>query len=327
MRFAPDASVASTFEALLAPSSRHSHPATVTAFFDEEITKNPNSTGGVCDADGEMLWTKSSDGKQSRYSLCYAPAYRKGGQGPTGGGLTCEPHSYVTVEGPRFCCRNPRMTLEGQVLHSKVEVCGDLQADFDTASQKIRYVRGPSSDGTPELQEALEDSGMGTALPSPIGRQAMEEGSEWKNLLGQRCKGRDGTLITWPSGRTEMCPTGTQPVHGAGYMSWQCDGAYKKERRLHCCSVRKARPGVPQLMKCVPKLTDLEAPKCNCPGMGGSGWSENEEDKAADETEGTQESVGLPPLPALLLSSFGLPGRSRELSRRGCSRQLGQQFL
>merc|ERR1712224_725596 len=189
-------------------------------------------------AEGDMLWQKTPDGKQSKYQLCYAPAYRNSGQGPTGGSLQCEPNSYVSLEAPRFCCRNARILINGEKFHSKTEVCGDVAADFDAAPQKIRYTRGPASDGTPELMEKLQSASMGQKLPSAIGEQVMKEGSEWKLLLGQRCKGRDGTLISWPSGRVEMCPTGTQPVHGDGYLSWQCGGMYKKEKRLHCCMVK-----------------------------------------------------------------------------------------
>merc|ERR1712096_98291 len=111
----------------------------------------------------------------------------------------------------------------------------------------------------------------------------MMGGSEWKLLLGQRCKGRDGTLITWPSGRAEMCPTGTQPVHGDDYLSWQCDGHYKKEQRHFCCSVKGK-------MKCVPHLIDQAADmKCNCPGVGGGGWSEEEENDETGETSVEKE--------------------------------------
>merc|ERR1719238_1264313 len=103
---------------LLAPRHGRSHIAMPTAFDDDEGggMKNPNSSGGVCSPDGEMLWQKSVDGKQNRYYLCYAPATRNGGQGPTGGSLACEPYSYVSVEGPRFCCRNPRITMNGEKM-------------------------------------------------------------------------------------------------------------------------------------------------------------------------------------------------------------------
>merc|ERR1712139_149331 len=187
---------------------------------------------------------------------------------------------------------------------------------------------GPTNDGTPELREAIEDSALGSTLPSAIGEQVMKEGSEWKLLLGQRCKGRDGTLIQWPTGRTEMCPTGTQPVHGNDYQSWQCDGSYKKEERLHCCSVKGK-------MKCVPNLVDKAASqKCNCQGVGGGGWSEEEEDNkpqgrhgSEDEEEGPSQHIGLPPLPVLLLTSFGPPHQSQRTRRRGCTRQVGKDFL
>jgi hypothetical protein len=230
--------------------------------------------------------------------------------------------------------------INGEKMHAKYEVCGDMLAEFDQAGQKIRYTRGPSSDATPQLRRALEEASIGSSVPSTIAEKAFDQGSEWKSLLGQRCKGRDGTLITWPSGRAEMCPPGTQPVHGQDYLSWQCDGMYKKEKRLHCCSV-KGR------MRCVPNMVDQSgAMKCNCPGVGGGGWTEEEEEQkeeafeqpdgtenaengaaAANSAEKTNASIGIDPLAAVLLTSYGFPGHSREARRRGEARQLGQDFL
>merc|ERR1719506_433928 len=308
-------------EALLAPHSLH----VATSFDADEdeaasVARNLQSSGGMCSAEGDMIWQKTPDGRQSKYSLCYAPADRNSGTGPTGGGLQCDANSYISLEAPRFCCRNPRILIEGEKLRAQTEVCGDVQAEFDPNAQKIRYVRGPSSDGTPELQEKLEASSVGTTLPSPIGIQAMREESDWKLILSERCKGRDGTLIQWPSGRVEMCPAGTQPVHGRDYLSWQCDGAYKTERRLHCCMVKGK-------MKCVPHLVDQGASmKCNCPGVGGSG-EESAGSAEGDHPQAAQSSIGLPPLPVLLFTTFGMPGQLERPCRRGCTRQIGQKFL
>lgn len=317
-------------EALFASrSGHHCHAAATPTSFEEAAAVPTKSSTATCSPDGEMIWQKSPDGKSNKYFLCYAPAYRHAGQGPTGGQLQCDPNSFVTVEGPKFCCRNPRININGTKMHAKEEICGDLQAEFDMASQKIRYLRGPSNDGTPELMYALEASSLGTTLPSPIGVEAMSDGSEWKLLLGQRCKGREGTLITWPSGRAEMCPTGTQPVHGSGYMSWQCDGSYKKESRLYCCSVNKpTEQGGTKQMQCVPNLVDQAPPACKCAGVNANGWGEDEaKGFAKGENDEVQGSSGLPPLPVLLLTSFGLPAQSRRPRRRGCVRQLGQDFL
>lgn len=338
MRFAaPDGGAAGILsEALLAPRSSHVHGVTPTAFSDD------TGTGGMCSPDGDMLWQKSPDGKQNRYWLCYAPASRHGsGQGPTGGSLQCEPNSYVSVEGPRYCCRHPRIMFNGVKLHAKSEVCGDVLADFDPAAQKMRLQNGPSTDGTPELIEALQQSSLGTLIPSPIGMEAMKEGNEWKLLLGQRCQGRDGTLIKWPTGRAEMCPTGSQPVQGAGYMSWQCDSSYKKNFRLHCCSV-KSGPGGAKKMKCVPNMVNQSnSLGCQCEGINAGGWGEEEPLKLdehgnpinpvaglekAGQPPQAKPSSGLPPLNVVMLTAFGAPHRCEACCRRG-SRQLGHHFL
>lgn len=307
-------------EALLAPRSAHAHAALlVTSFESDEATVPPDATGGPCAPEGDMLWQKSPDGKQSQYKLCYAPAFRRG-QGPTGGSLTCDANSYVMLEGPRFCCRHPRIALNGQKLKAEVEVCGDMLAEFDPAGQKLRYVKGPSSNATPELRDALQMASLGSNVPSPVGMQALDNNVEWKLLLGQKCKGRDGTLIQWPSGRAEMCPTGTTPVHGPGYMSWQCDASYKKKQTFHCCSVKGT-------MKCVPNLVDQAANMgCFCPGVGGGAWSDEPEEgaDAAGEATGPKDgakeanhAVGLPPISVILLTSFGFPGQPQRPQRRG----------
>jgi len=300
-------------QALFAP--RQTGLRLATAFEDE----GEKVSGGTCSPEGDMLWRHKVNGDtwEDDYALCYAPGSRNNNDGPSGA-LQCDANSYVMIDAPKFCCRNPRITVAGEKLHAKTEVCGDMLADFDPAGQKIRYVQGPASDGNPVLQQKLEDAALGSTLPSPIGTAVLKEGAEWKLLLGQRCQGRDGTLIQWPSGRVEMCPAGTQPVHGSEYMSWQCDGMYQKPLQLHCCTVRGK-------MKCVPNFIDQSgAAGCHCKGVGGI--ESTVEDHENNGEEAVKAQMGLSPLPALLLSS-GAPAQLSRRSRRGCTRQLGQHFL
>lgn len=226
-------------------------------------------TGGTCSPEGEMLWRKSADGKNDRYEVCYGPAFRNHAFGPSGGHLTCDQGTYLSLTAPKFCCKNPRQTIQGQSLHAKEDLCGDILAKFDPGDQKIRWLRGPETDAPPRQRSLLQFAGLGDAIPSPIAFQALKDGSEWKLLLGQRCKGRDGTLITWPTGRAELCPTGSQPVQGRDYASWQCDGFYAEEREVHCCEIRGK-------MRCVPHLSDQSSNGgCTCPGLGGVGEGED----------------------------------------------------
>lgn len=274
-------------------------------------------TGGTCSPDGELLWQKSTDGKQNKYFLCYAPSFRNAGSGgPTGGNMKCDPGSYVSVEAPKFCCRHPRMTVFGQKWHAKVELCADLLAEFDPVDQKIRWRRGPASDATPEHFAQLQAASLGDKIPSPVAFEAIGEGSEWKLLLGSKCKGRAGTLIQWPSGRVEFCPSGSTPVHGNGYMSWQCDGMYKKEELIHCCSVNGVQ-------KCVPNLVDQAASlKCNCPGIGG------QTPDTEDEGKGSAKAASmLPVLPVFLAASGWQEAREAHSRTAGASQQLGHRFL
>jgi hypothetical protein len=203
-----------------------------------------------------------------------------------------------------------------------------MRAEFDAAAQKIRYVSGPATDASPKLMEALQAASLGGTTPSPIGMEAVKEGTEWKLLLGQRCKGRDGTLIEWPSGRAEMCPTGTQPVSGDGYMSWQCDSMYKKNYRLHCCSVKSSHGQ--KKIQCVPNLVDQSGSMgCQCSGVNAGGWSDAKEgEEGKDELpEGTESSMAPASLCVALLPSLGASERIRGSCRRGCDRHPGHSFL
>lgn len=174
--------------------------------------------------------------------------------------MQCDKDSFVIVETPSFCCKNPRIQIGGEIKKAKApRVCGDLKAEFDQGNQKIRYVRGPATTAGPQQLDNLLSAGLGKMVPSPIAMQALRDSKEWSLIAGTKCKGRDGTLLEWTgTGRVELCPTGTTPVGGEGYSSWQCDEGYKEEVRLFCCSV-KGR------VKCVRKLNDKSAELgCRC---------------------------------------------------------------
>lgn len=237
--------------------------------------------------------------------------------------MKCDPGTYVSLEAPKFCCRHPRMQIEstGEKAYPKAELCGDLLAEFDPSDQKIRWKRGPDSDATPENFAHLQAAGMGAKLPSAVTFEAMKEGHEWKLLLGSKCKGRDGTLIVWPTGRAEFCPSGSTPVHGDGYMSWQCDGMYKKEESIFCCKVNG-------LEKCVPNMVDQAASlTCNCPGVGGASQDSDEDPKKGEVKKGSLSALAV-----LLLASSWQQARGSDLAatsqqKRGAHPRLGHDFL
>lgn len=233
--------------------------------------------GKTCPADGEMLWGKSTD-DVDHYSLCYAPTMKAGNPGPSGGMLQCDENSYFMVEAPQFCCKNPRIEMGGKRIETKAEVCGDLLAEFNQGSQKLRLKRGPTSTGSSDQMAELDANSLGDDMPSPIAYWQAQQGNDWRPLNGARCRGRSGTMIAWtqsnPPGRAEMCPTGTPPVRGQGYASWACDGSYTKEKVYHCCKV-KGR------LHCVRNFS--EQPEgvgaCHCLGIGG--LKQNDEEPAA----------------------------------------------
>jgi hypothetical protein len=84
-------------------------------------------------------------------------------------------------------------------------------------------------------------------------------------------------------------------------------------------------------MKCVPNLVDQSnAMKCNCPGVGGSAYSEEEElpeGKFNDPSNAPSSSHSLPPLLAIFLSSLGAALKSDRFLRRSDRQQLGKDFL
>lgn len=247
-----------------------------------------------------MLWSKSSDHKTINYALCYAPSLSAGHPGPSGGHLQCDEDSYFLVEAPRFCCRNARITLDGKKVEAKGEVCGDLLAKFQPEEQTWELEGGPTSTGTPEQLETLQVSAINENTPSPLAFEAMKNAYKWSPILGDVCKGHDGTLINWthsdPPDRAELCPTGSSPVHGKLHNSWSCDGKYTKQVHLHCCTVNGK-------LRCVHNLVETPPPsECHCMGM--------------------EESTTVPLLQLVIVPSSTLQAQRR--SQVDC---LGRRFL
>eukprot|EP00419_Tripos_fusus_P023530 CAMPEP_0172718834 /NCGR_PEP_ID=MMETSP1074-20121228/75153_1 /TAXON_ID=2916 /ORGANISM="Ceratium fusus, Strain PA161109" /LENGTH=271 /DNA_ID=CAMNT_0013544109 /DNA_START=73 /DNA_END=885 /DNA_ORIENTATION=+ len=229
------------------------------------ILTSLNAVAETCAAEGEMLWEKALDGSDS-YALCYAPSVRAGALGPSSGHLQCDRGSYFMVEAPKFCCRHPRIQVAGQSVPARGEVCGDLLAQYDAEQQQIKLARGPTTTGSDEQLADLNASATGDATPSQIAFHAMGDAGKWRPSAITTCSGKAGALITWLNGdtpnRAEFCPTGTTPVQGPGYASWQCDGMYSEDSLLHCCKV-KGR------LRCVNHIRE-QAPgsQCNCKGLG-----------------------------------------------------------
>merc|ERR1740123_3019224 len=97
-------------------------------------------------------------------------------------------------------------------------------------------------------------------------RAAAEDTGQWQPSRNARCHGQKGTLVKWthskPAGRAEMCKSGTPPVQGPGYDSWECDGVSTVEHRLHCCTVLGK-------LHCAKSLADgTAATACACSTMG-----------------------------------------------------------
>eukprot|EP00440_Ansanella_granifera_P060925 gb/GFBE01066040.1/.p1 GENE.gb/GFBE01066040.1/~~gb/GFBE01066040.1/.p1 ORF type:complete len:288 (+),score=46.45 gb/GFBE01066040.1/:1-864(+) len=224
-----------------------------------------SSAEATCSPEGDMLWSKGLDGSD-HFSMCYAPATFGGGLGPTGGHMQCDAGSYFVEETPMFCCKKPRVDMNGTTVPAKGdELCVDTLAKFDEDSQEIKFTRGPQTTATKAQQDLLWSSGLGDTIPSPIGLKAVRPLAEdWHQVNKEACRGDLGTLINWKAkpgqpGRTELCPAGTPPVSGRGYMSFSCDGYAIKEERWHCCTVNGH-------LRCGRRLVDtssMEKP-CNC---------------------------------------------------------------
>eukprot|EP00747_Dinoflagellata_sp_TGD_P167664 gnl/TRDRNA2_/TRDRNA2_192442_c0_seq1.p1 gnl/TRDRNA2_/TRDRNA2_192442_c0~~gnl/TRDRNA2_/TRDRNA2_192442_c0_seq1.p1 ORF type:complete len:291 (-),score=55.77 gnl/TRDRNA2_/TRDRNA2_192442_c0_seq1:54-926(-) len=266
--------------------------------------------GATCSVDGEMLWSKDEK-HDNAYSLCYAPSLKGGQMGPSGGHMQCDKGSYFLFEAPRFCCRHPRTLIDGETQTAHNEVCGDVLAEFNQEDQQIRFVRGPSVMGSEEARLQLQKAGLGDLTPSPLAMAATQD-KKWHRVQETICRGREGTLVAWvggeggKDGRTEFCPTRTPPVTGVGYASWQCDGAYTKEVRMHCCKVDGQ-------LHCVPSLVDnTEGESCKCRGLpqGGSKQGGLKQKDASIDL-----SILVPLMPLLLVS------------RAAHRRDLGGQFL
>lgn len=227
----------------------------------------PADEGGqMCNAGGELLWGKTPDGVDT-YSLCYAPSMRTDRLGPSSGHQQCDLGSYFMVEAPKFCCRRPRIDMDGKLVKATSKVCGDLLAEFDPETQRFKVVRGPTTTGSAAQLEQMGKSGLQNMTPLPEALQTMKDACSWKPVLNAKCQGSQGTLLKWscsnPPGRAEMCKTGTPPVQGQGYSSWDCDGADIVENRFHCCTVGGKT-------HCVRGFVDATAVEsCRCPGIGG----------------------------------------------------------
>ncbi|CAJ1439220.1 unnamed protein product [Effrenium voratum] len=219
----------------------------------------------TCSPEGNMLWSKGADGSD-HYSVCYAPALVGGGFGPSGGHLQCDAGSYFFTESPKFCCNSPRMDMNGTTVSSKKkQLCGDTLAKFNEDSQEIQFLRGPLANAKQEDLDDLAESGRGDMVPTAVGFRAVKKDEDWDRVSRAVCRGDRGTLITWVNTgkddvqKAELCPTGTVPVQGRGYMSFQCDGYVIKERRYHCCRVNG-------ILHCNTTLVDTTAmePPCSC---------------------------------------------------------------
>ncbi|CAE7308174.1 unnamed protein product, partial [Symbiodinium sp. CCMP2456] len=147
----------------------------------------------------------------------------------------------------------------------KSQLCGDILANFNENSQQIKFVRGPAANATQEQLDVLATAGRGDMVPTAVGFKAVKKDEEWQRVTQAICRGDRATLITWThdgkdeSQKAELCPTGTVPVQGRGYMSFACDGHVIKERRYHCCNVNGQ-------LHCSPSLVDATSmdPPCDC---------------------------------------------------------------
>lgn len=274
----------------------------------------------TCDPEGEMLWEKGLDGSDN-YSMCYAPAMVGGNLGPTGGRLQCDRNSFFFVEAPKFCCKNPRLDLDGTTVKGKGQVCGDILATFNSDAQLLKFERGPGKTATQEELDELWAHGGGDSVPSTIGLNAVKaHGEDWQNVLKTKCKGDRGTLIKWKRGnKAEFCPTGTTPILGHGYMSFSCDGFAINEAQMHCCKINGK-------LHCAKTLYDANALKgsCNCQQNSfAKSAAEHAEDQAAAAAAGpaAAESSGQG-VAFFALAGCPKPGESRrgaKVPRRGLS--------
>lgn len=234
------------------------------------LAQSPSDGGDqqICDPEGEMFWSQSGDqGSQEHHHLCYGPSLRQGRLGPSLGRDQCDVGSYFMVEAPRFCARNARIDVRGTQVKAKGQVCGDLLAEFEPESQRLRLVRGPAVTGSAAQLDQLRASRWRVGAPSPLALEAMKEAGDWKPALNAKCRGFLGTLLKWthskPAGRAELCKPGTPPVQGPGYASWETDGFSTEEHRLHCCTVQGQ-------LRCVKRLSAARPTElCKCPGIGG----------------------------------------------------------
>ena len=81
--------------------------------------------------------------------------------------------------------------------------------------------------------------GLEVGLKAVLGFSAVKKNEEWQRVNQTVCRGDDGTLITWVNqgqehgGTAELCPTGTVPVQGRGYMCLGMVNAYSLSLQSH----------------------------------------------------------------------------------------------
>jgi len=234
-----------------------------TSFGDSSALAS-NNNAKMCGAEGQMIWTKDKDGV-SHHSVCYAPSMIGEQWGPAGSSKRCDDGTYFMLQLPRYCCKHPRLHAHGHRYEAANPVCGDLAAEFDPETQKVRVIGGPESTGTPQDFEAVANAGLGKFSLSPLAFHARSTGSRWMDSSKTTCTGAEGVLVKWrgDSQRAELCNPGSPPVRGNGYSSWACEGSYTEERRFHCCRIDGQ-------MDCVPDFSDETARSgCDCDGVGG----------------------------------------------------------
>lgn len=215
----------------------------------------------VCRSTGEMLWNKfpSANGDIDRYTMCYAPGSRSDELGV--GHVTCDDDTYFAIRHPKFCCRNPRLDLKGRTFKAADDLCADVKAEYDDKEMRFRYIQG--SEGSAPNKK-IKDVRIKRMLRA-ADRQREPGFKDWRQVApNQFCAGNDGTLITFPDGRAELCPTGSNPVRGPHHRGWACDGSYEIQSTDHCCMANGR-------VRCANDLVDSSgAALCNCPSPGES---------------------------------------------------------
>merc|ERR1712224_461209 len=210
---------------------------------------------------GEMLWNKfpSGQGDVDRYTMCYAPGSRGDELGI--GHVTCDDDTYFAIRHPKFCCRHPRIDIGGRTHRSKDDLCGDIKAQYDDKEMRFKYIDG--SEGSAP-NKSIKDVRIKQILRA-ADKANQPSFRRWRQIApNQFCEGNDGTLIVFPDGKAELCPTGSNPVRGPYHRGWSCDGSYEIQSTDHCCLANGS-------VRCANDLVNASgSAMCNCPSPGES---------------------------------------------------------